>query len=434
MHVDDEFGLFQLQTRQLRVNRYDQRLGGLASSLAQSCSLGVKGLSRGRGQRLQFREPGLAGVNRRELAIHLRQQVNEIIRLAIVFACKGANRKQPILDTLLLRRIEFGPPDHILHRRLRLVEAVQYDFQRGKDRLQQIGRIRRLARQTTLQRGQIGQSRSRAGNQVFGFLDVAGGLLGFHQVRAPQCEPLFLAFFRRKDFQFLDRALQIIGIPHRLFEFGAMARQARFRLSPGAMGHSNILQDRAVAAKGVKYGTMRRRVDQRPIVVLAVEFNQHFADLAHERHAGGLIVDQHPGATVGRLHAPQHQIAIMAQAVVVKQGENRMVGRKIERRGHLPMLRAGPHPRGIAARAERQGQRIKQDGFARTGFAGQDGEPLREIKRQRIDQDDVADGEMDQHGRRTLPVDQAPVRVLETCESQDPPTSRGARPPVCNRA
>jgi hypothetical protein len=50
-----------------------------------------------------------------------------------------------------------------------------------------------------------------------------------------------------------------------------------------------------------------------------------------------------------------------------------MAGGRLEDRRHIAPLGAGAHQRRIAAHAERQGQGIEQDRFARARFAGEHG-------------------------------------------------------------
>ncbi len=72
-------------------------------------------------------------------------------------------------------------------------------------------------------------------------------------------------------------------------------------------------------------------------------------------------------------------------------------GRQLEDSGHLALLGAVAHQRGVAARAERQREGIEQDRLAGAGLAGQHGEAAREIDIEPIDQDDVADREAGEH-------------------------------------
>ena len=129
-----------------------------------------------------------------------------------------------------------------------------------------------------------------------------------------------------------------------------------------------------MAAKGVEQVAMGGRVDQRAFVVLAVDLDQRAADVAHQRDAGRLVVDEDAGAAVGGLHAAQDDVAVVVERVFGEDGARRMVARHVEDRRHLALGRAMANQRGVAARAERQRQGIKQDGFAGAGLAGQDGE------------------------------------------------------------
>ena len=65
----------------------------------------------------------------------------------------------------------------------------------------------------------------------------------------------------------------------------------------------------------------------------------------------------------------------------------------------LPLLRAVAHEAGVAAAAERQRKGIEQDGFARTGLAGQHSKAAGEFDIKPFDQDDVTDRQTRQHAR-----------------------------------
>jgi hypothetical protein len=74
--------------------------------------------------------------------------------------------------------------------------------------------------------------------------------------------------------------------------------------------------------------------------------------------------------------------------------------RDIEHGGDLPLLRAVAHEAGIAPATERQCKGIEQDGFARTGLAGQNREARGEFDIEPFDQDDVTDRQTRQHGTK----------------------------------
>jgi hypothetical protein len=70
-----------------------------------------------------------------------------------------------------------------------------------------------------------------------------------------------------------------------------------------------------------------------------------------------------------------------------------MALRHVEYRGDLTLLRAVPHQAGIAAAAQRQSERVEEDGFACAGFAGQNGEASGKLDIEPFDQDNVTDRE-----------------------------------------
>ena len=146
-----------------------------------------------------------------------------------------------------------------------------------------------------------------------------------------------------------------------------------------------------MTAEAVEQFAMRARVDQGALVVLAVDLDQRTADVAHQRDAGRLVVDEDARAAVGRLHAAQDDVAVVVDGVFGEQRAGRMVARHVEDGDDLALRRAVAHQRGVAAGAKRQRQRVEQDGFAGTGFAGQHRKAGQEIDVQLLDQDDIAD-------------------------------------------
>ena len=80
-----------------------------------------------------------------------------------------------------------------------------------------------------------------------------------------------------------------------------------------------------------------------------------------------------------------------------------MVGLDGELGGDRGLLGAGPHQAGIGAPAERQPERVQQDRLAGAGLAGQHAQPRPEGEAEPVDQDDIADGQAEQHARRMIP-------------------------------
>ena len=75
-----------------------------------------------------------------------------------------------------------------------------------------------------------------------------------------------------------------------------------------------------------------------------------------------------------------------------------MAGGKIESRGNLPLVAAIAHQAAIAARTERQRHGIKQNRFPCAGFASQHRQPVAKGQVQPLNEHDVADRQLNQHG------------------------------------
>ena len=154
---------------------------------------------------------------------------------------------------------------------------------------------------------------------------------------------------------------------------------------------------------------MRRGIDQRAVVVLAVDLDQRAAELAHHLDADRLIVDESAGAAIRQLDAAQDQFVIRGDVVVLQQRTRRMLGRDLEHGNDLTLLDALAHQALVAAAAQRQGETVEQDRLAGTGFAGKDREALGEIDVEPVDQHDIANGQTGEHGSAN-PVNNAIIK------------------------
>ncbi len=153
------------------------------------------------------------------------------------------------------------------------------------------------------------------------------------------------------------------------------------------------------AGEGVEQPAVGRGIDQRALVMLAVNFDQRGADRLQGLHADRLVVDEGAGTAVGQLHPAQDHLAGVVEAVVAENRRGRMSLGDIEHRGDLALLHAMADEAGIAAAAERQRESIEQDGFARAGLAGQHRKATGELDIEPLDQDDVTDRQTGQHAR-----------------------------------
>ena len=193
---------------------------------------------------------------------------------------------------------------------------------------------------------------------------------------------------------------QPFGFAARALDAGAMLLQrlARGTLpgpEPGDLGRLRLQ-----AAMGVQQPPVRGRIGKRALVMLAVDLDQRDADRLEHLHAHRLVVDRGACAAVSQLHAPQDQLVPARDVVGGENAADRMPAIGFEHRRHLAKLCAVTHQAGVAARAERERERVEQDRLAGPGLAGQRRQTATEVDVETIDQDDVADREPDEHDDR----------------------------------
>src|SRR5262249_315875 len=121
-------------------------------------------------------------------------------------------------------------------------------------------------------------------------------------------------------------------------------------------------------SKGIEQAAVRRGIHQRALVVLPVDLDQRRAQRFQGLRAQRLVIDEGTGAAVGKLHTTQNQLVFGRDVVFGHERAHRMPGGELERRSHLALLSTVSHQRDVAARAERQGEGIEQDGLAGAGL------------------------------------------------------------------
>jgi hypothetical protein len=151
-------------------------------------------------------------------------------------------------------------------------------------------------------------------------------------------------------------------------------------------------------AEGIEQAAVGGNVHQCPVRMLAVDLRESARDLAQQVEAHRLVVDGRTAGAVGVLDAADDEFALGIDPLFLQDGEGRVAWGQRETRRHHAALGACAHQGGIAPGAQRQPQRIEQDGLARTGLPGEDGEAPLERDVELLDQDDVANGESGQHG------------------------------------
>ena len=215
-----------------------------------------------------------AGVDQRQVGGMARGQRIEAVDRHVVLARRGTQREQPLLDALELARIVVGGRERRLEMRARLVERGERGVERLHRRLDQRRRMRGAALEPPHRRRQRRHRRLRAGDRVMRLAQVARDLLDLHHGGAPLGERGFFRRLRAEPAQFLDRMAQPVGLALRALDVGAM--RGKLLLAGAAFVPQPRDRPRLVVevAKGVEQPAVGRGVDQRAVVVLAVDLDQ----------------------------------------------------------------------------------------------------------------------------------------------------------------
>jgi hypothetical protein len=308
-----------------------------------------------------------------------------------IFAGGGAQREEALFRALQFLGVVFRLAQRRLDGHLRVGKLVQRLVEQFDGLFQQARRLVALALQPAHQRGDQRHGRGIAVQEIARLADVAGDALGLHHAGADFRQRLLLAVLRREHFQFLDGGAQVIGLAGGGLHLLAVAAQRAFGFFPLVIERSDIGGRLAETAEGIEQQAVRIRVDQRAVVVLAVDFHEKLAGLPHELHGNRLVVDIGLGAPVGGLLAAEDEVAVVVYAVVAEQRPDRMIARHVEHGRHLPALDAVAHQRTVAAPAERQRKTVEEDGLTGARLARQHGKTRLEREVEPFDQDDIAD-------------------------------------------
>ncbi len=364
-----------------------------------------------------------AGVDQREVRRIARGECGKLVDRRHVFAPRGAQREQPLLDALELVRVKGRGSERLLDMAARLVERGERRIERLDRRLDIERRLGVASLEPTHGSRQHRHRRLGARHHGFGFAQILRDLFRLHHAGAAAGEHGLLAGLRRKLGKLLGGMAQPVGLALGPLDLGAMAGDL---LLGGAAQRPQPCHLRGLGiepAIGIEQAAVGRDLGERAVVMLAVDFDEGRADGAQRLHSHGLVVEEGAGAAIGDLHPAQDQLVLGRDVVRGEDGAGRMVGRHVERGRDLALLGPLADEAGIAAPAERQRKGIEQDRFAGAGLPGEHRKPRRKVDVEAVDQDDVSDREPGQHqGPRW------PARLA--CESWRPPFVRTRKPNI----
>ena len=147
-----------------------------------------------------------------------------------------------------------------------------------------------------------------AADGVLRLAQIGCDLLALHHRGAAPGQRGLLAVLGRQRLQFIGGMAQIIGLAGGALHRRAMLVEQRVG---GAPGLPQLLQRGDVlleAGERVEQPAVGRGIDQRALVMLAVDLDQRRADRLQGLHADRLIVDEGAGAAVGQLHPAQDHL------------------------------------------------------------------------------------------------------------------------------
>ena len=182
-----------------------------------------------------------------------------------------------------------------------------------------------------------------------------------------------------------------VKLVHRVAEalafLGEVARVALERVKLGAevaeVAPGSRIGGGVDLAVGVEEAALERLFEKRLVVVRAVDVHEEASERAQGLHGRGRVVHVDASAA-GRGHgAPHDERAVLAgrEPRVVEDARHlgaHRLARKRELGLHARLLRAVAHRGGVRPRAEHELKRAHEDALARTGFAGDDVQPLAE--------------------------------------------------------
>ena len=239
----------------------------------------------------------------------------------------------------------------------RLLDRGQRGIERLHGRLDQRRRLRGAALQPAQRRRQRRNRRATARHRIVCIAQIAHHLLDRHHGGPLLGERRFLVRLGAERLQFLDGVTQPIGLAPRALDLGAQRGQLGLPRAPFLPEPRDLLGVGVERAIGIEQRAVARHVDQRALVVLAVDLDQRGAERPQRLHAHRLIVDEGAGAAVGKLDAAQDQFVLGRDVVLLHEGAHRVRGRQFEGCRDLPLFGPLPHQGGVAARAERQARR-----------------------------------------------------------------------------
>ncbi|MNF70206.1 hypothetical protein D3C84_521080 [compost metagenome] len=153
-----------------------------------------------------------------------------------------------------------------------------------------------------------------------------------------------------------------------------------------------------VAGVPIQQGKLIIGLEQHLVGVLAVDVDQQLAKAAQLHQGNGYPVDVAAGAPLGGEHPPHYALPLVFQLVGGEPGAGGRVAIQQETRADLGLVAARSHHAGLGPLAEAEAERVDGNGFACAGFTRDAGHAGLQIEFEKLDDSEVVDGQLGQHG------------------------------------
>lgn len=201
----------------------------------------------------------------------------------------------------------------------------------------------------------------------------------------------------------MERMTEIAGLFPRAGEPLLLGRALRFERARLRKGRAHIRNHAGKPAKSIDQLAMRCGIDERALIMLPMNLDERLSDRPKGLGGHALAVHIGPAAAIRKLLAAQDQRAAGFNALGLRLKGRGMIVCDLENRADMTLRRPMADEPPIAPRAERERQAVKQDGFACARLPRQNGQAPLEREIELVDQDNVADGQLNEHRAWALP-------------------------------
>jgi len=327
-------------------------------------------------------------------------QVGQFARLYAVLARQGVDGVQALLQHLLAFRIGVEMVDEAIELTDRLFDL---DLRAGEqvDRLAQ--RLRLI-----LEGGQPLQAAGQGGKHVAGITlatqlhDLAAGaeqLLGVGQVLVFLFELLQFVLAEREILQLFQLIAEQLVACALLVAAVAQPFQGLARLPPALRGQLHLARQVLAAAVLVEQAPVGVGLEQRLVLVLAVNVDQQFAQRLEITLRAGCAIDVAARAALGGDHSAQDAGAFAVHVAFGQPGAGVGDVVQVEAGEDVGLVRTDAHHAAVGPVAEGQAEGIEHDRFARAGFTADHAHAAFQLEVQVFDDGVVVNRQMNQHGK-----------------------------------